>query len=117
MPPRSAGSSPSMTGNPRDSISARSPLVNQSRNALGGDGLYFVNPGSVDAARKRGHKLAECAILDTDASTLELLRLPYDAAAAEAKAAAFGYRIAPWMERVYRLRQFTRMRWRRASAR
>jgi predicted phosphodiesterase len=85
-------------------------------NALGGDGLYFINPGSVDAARKRGHKLAECAILDTDAATLELLRLPYDAAAAEAKAAAFGYRMAPWMERFYRLRQFTRMRWRRASA-
>jgi predicted phosphodiesterase len=85
----------------------------QSRNALGSEGLYFVNPGSVDAARKRGQKLAECAILDTGAPTLEFLRLPYDAAAAEAKAAAFGYRMAPWLERVYALRRkFARRVWR-----
>jgi predicted phosphodiesterase len=82
----------------------------QSREALRGDGLYFVNPGSVDASRKRGHKLAECAILDTGARTLEFLRLPYDAAATEAKAAAFGYRVPPWLERVYALRR--RFAWR-----
>ena len=86
--------------------------------ALAPDARYFVNPGSVDASRKRGAKLAECALLDTGAWTLEFLRLPYDAAATEAKAAVFGYRIPPWAHTVYRLRRsLTRIDWRRASAR
>jgi predicted phosphodiesterase len=88
------------------------------RVALDKEGQYFVNPGSVDASRKREEKLAECAILDTGAWTVEFLRAPYDAAATEAKAAVFGYRIPPWIERIDRLRRkFTRMDWRRASAR
>jgi predicted phosphodiesterase len=69
------------------------------------DLLYFINPGSVDASRKRGAKLAECAILDTDEWSVEFLRAPYDAAATEAKAAVFGYRIDAWTERLYRLRR------------
>lgn len=81
----------------------------------GGEALYFVNPGSVDASRKRAHRLAECAVLDTGAWTLEFLRLPYDAAATEAKASAFGYRIPPWLERLNTLRRrFTRRVWRAA---
>mgnify|MGYP001367913443 CR=1 FL=1 len=80
--------------------------------------LHFVNPGSVDASRKDAAKLAECAILDTQAWTLELLRLPYDAAAAEAKSAVFGYRLAPWAERMQALaRSVLRTDWRRARAR
>lgn len=75
----------------------------QPRMVLDGAGVYFVNPGSVDAARKRAHKLAECAMLDAHTWTLEFLRVPYDAAAAEAKAAAFGYRMSPWTERLYGL--------------
>jgi predicted phosphodiesterase len=67
--------------------------------------LAFVNPGSVDAQRKSRHKLAECAILDTVGWTLEFLRLPYDAAATEAKAAVFGYRINPLTDRLYNLRR------------
>jgi predicted phosphodiesterase len=63
--------------------------------------LYFINPGSVDAARKREHKLAECALFDTGAWTVEFLRVPYDAASAEIKAAMGGYRISPWTERFY----------------
>jgi predicted phosphodiesterase len=74
-------------------------------NTLDAATLYFVNPGSVDASRKREAKLAECAILDTAAHTVEFLRVPYDAAATEAKAAVFGYRITPWMERMYSLRR------------
>ena len=67
------------------------------RHVLERDALYFVNPGSVDASRKsHGPKLAECAILDTQSWTLELLRLPYDAAATEAKSAVFGYRLTAW---------------------
>ena len=67
--------------------------------------VYFVNPGSIDASRKRGEKLAEFAVLDTDAWRVEFWRLPYDCAATEAKAAAFGYRIDPWLERFYALRR------------
>jgi len=82
------------------------------------DARYFVNPGSIDASRKHGPRLAECAILDTAAWRLEFLRLPYDAAATEAKAMAFGYRIPGWVERVYKLRRrLSRLDWRRASAR
>jgi predicted phosphodiesterase len=67
------------------------------------DKIYFINPGSVDAQRKREHKLAECAILDTLGGTIEFLRLPYDAASTEAKAAVFGYRITPATDRLYTL--------------
>jgi len=70
--------------------------------AFRSDRLYFVNPGSVDASRKsRSPKRAECAILDTGYGTLEFLRVPYDAAATEAKAAVFGYRINPMTDRLY----------------
>lgn len=55
---------------------------------------YAISPGSVDAQRKR-HRFAECAIFDSEAWTVEFLRLRYDAAATEAKAAAGGYRSLP----------------------
>jgi predicted phosphodiesterase len=67
--------------------------------------VYFVNPGSVDASRKRSHKLAECAILDTAEWSVEFLRVRYDAAATEAKAMAFGYRISPLLDGLYTLRR------------
>jgi predicted phosphodiesterase len=66
---------------------------------------YFVNAGSVDAQRKQDHKLAECALLDSDAWEIEFLRVPYDAAATEAKAAVGGYRIPPLVDRVYTWRR------------
>jgi predicted phosphodiesterase len=69
------------------------------------DGVYFINPGSVDASRKREHKLAEFAVLDTDASRLEFWQVPYDCAATEAKAVVFGYRIPPLVERFYAVRR------------
>jgi predicted phosphodiesterase len=75
----------------------------QERHALDRQALYFVNPGSVDASRKRGEKLAECAVFDSETWTLELLRLPYDAAATEAKSAASGYRLAPWAQSMHAL--------------
>jgi len=64
---------------------------------------YFINPGSVDASRKSRHKLAEFAILDGD--TIEFQRVRYDAGIAECKAAAFGYRIPPLVDRAYSLRK------------
>lgn len=73
--------------------------------ALESDRRYFINPGSVDASRKREHKLAEFAVLDTDAARIEFWRVPYDSAAAEAKAAVFGYRIPLWVDRLYTLQR------------
>src|SRR2546425_10810231 len=73
--------------------------------ALLRDRVYFINPGSVDASRKREHKMSEFAVLDTDAWRVEFWRVPYDCAATEAKAAVFGYRIPPLVERLYALRK------------
>jgi predicted phosphodiesterase len=72
---------------------------------LSQENAHFVNPGSVDASRKRSRKLAECALFDSRAWTVEFLRVPYDSAATEAKAAVFGYRINPLIDRLYSLRR------------
>jgi predicted phosphodiesterase len=69
------------------------------------ENAYFINPGSVDASRKRSHKFAEYAIFDSSFGTLRFLRVRYDAAATEAKAAAFGYRINPLTNRLYTLKR------------
>jgi predicted phosphodiesterase len=66
---------------------------------------YFINPGSVDASRKRTGKLAQCALLDTDEWSVRFLDVEYDCAATEAKASAFGFRIPPLTDRVYSLRR------------
>ena len=62
---------------------------------------YFVNPGSVDASRKRAHKLAEYAIFDSSCLSLDFHRVAYDDAATESKASAGGYRIDRWRDRLY----------------
>jgi predicted phosphodiesterase len=81
------------------------------------DRVYFINPGSVDASRKREHKLAEFAVLDSDASRVEFCSVSYDCAATEAKAAVFGYRILPLVDRLYTLRRkLLRRTARRAAA-
>lgn len=69
------------------------------------DRLYFVNPGSVDASRKRAHKLAEFAVFDSERVELRFLRVAYDDAATESKAAAQGYRIDRWRDRLYDLQR------------
>jgi predicted phosphodiesterase len=73
--------------------------------------LYFVNPGAVDAARKSGSQqgIAQCAVYDSAARTVRFLEAAYDHAAAEARAQAEGYRIGPFMARLYGWRR----RWRR----
>jgi predicted phosphodiesterase len=83
---------------------AATELAGQSH-CLDKNRLYFVNPGSVDASRKRSHKLAECALFDSTGWTVEFLRVPYDCAATEAKAAVFGYRINPLTDRLYTVRR------------
>ena len=73
--------------------------------------VYFVNPGSVDAARKKPgeEKLAEFAVLDSDAMRVDFYEAAYDHAAAEAKALAGGYRMsrarARWMRLGRRVRR------------
>jgi predicted phosphodiesterase len=62
---------------------------------------YFVNPGSVDAARKHGPKYAEYLVFDTEALTLDFGHVPYDDRRSEARAFAGGYRIARWRDRLY----------------
>ena len=89
------------------------PLREREKFAFRRDRTYFVNPGSVDAARKSRHKLAECAILDPGAGAIEFLRVPYDAASSEVKALVFGYRITPWADRLYSFQR----RLRRAASR
>ena len=81
--------------------------------ALDPQKTYFINPGSIDASRKRDHKLAEFAVLDTEAWRIELWRVPYDCAATEAKAAVFGYRIPPLTDRWYSLQRRVRSTLRR----
>jgi diadenosine tetraphosphatase ApaH/serine/threonine PP2A family protein phosphatase len=80
-------------------LDAAGPLLLRTQNPC------FVNPGSVDASRKRGRKLAQCALYDSERRTLEFLRVPYDGAAAEAKAAVFGYRMNALTDRLYALRR------------
>ena len=62
---------------------------------------YFVNPGSVDAARKSRHKLAQFAILDPGAGAIEFHGVRYDAASSEVKARVYGYRIGALTDRLY----------------
>jgi predicted phosphodiesterase len=80
--------------------------------------LYFINPGSVDASRKRTDKLAQFAVLDTLDWSVDFMRLRYDSAATEAKAAVYGYRIGKWTDRLYSLeRRLLKLRQRTAGAR
>ena len=72
---------------------------------LSGERLYFANPGSVDASRKRDHKLAECAVFDTASARFEFYRVEYDYASAESKARAAGYRIGRWTDAIYTLKR------------
>ena len=60
-----------------------------------------MNPGSVDASRKKAGKLAELAFFDSAALTVEFHRVGYDDGATEVKADAHGYRIDRWRDRLY----------------
>lgn len=72
-----------------DRIRSRT-LVDQ--NQLDGEALTFVNPGSVDAAR-RPDKRAEFAVFDSGRWTVTLHRVPYDDQRAEGQAVLEGYRM------------------------
>lgn len=78
-------------------------LLNGDSHHLSSDRLYFINAGSVDAQRKREHRLAEFAVFDSDSWTVDFHRVRYDAASTEAKAAVAGYRITPLFDSLYSL--------------
>jgi predicted phosphodiesterase len=62
---------------------------------------YFINPGSVDAARKRDMKRAQFAVLDSDAPVVRFHDVEYDDHASEDKARNHGFRIEAWRDRLY----------------
>jgi predicted phosphodiesterase len=74
---------------------------------LDGDAFWFVNPGSVDAAR-RGDGLAQYAVFDSGSFSLSLHRVPYDHARAEASAVAGGYRMDQVQRRLLSARRLLR---------
>lgn len=61
---------------------------------------YFINPGSVDAARREGDRRAEVAVFDSHHRKVSFHRVAYDHAAAESSAARGGYRMGPLEERL-----------------
>ena len=67
--------------------------------------LYFINSGSVDASRKREHKLAEFGVFDSNRLSVELHRVPYDHESVEEKSIRGGYRIGRVTELLYSLRR------------
>jgi hypothetical protein len=80
-------------------------LPNDGLYHLSRDRLYFINAGSVDAQRKREHKLAEFSLFDASTWTIEFHQVRYDAASTEAKATVAGYRIGPITDWLYTLRR------------
>ena len=69
------------------------------------DREYFLNAGSVDASRKREHKMAEFAIFDSAALAIEFFQISYNDDLTEEKASASGYRLNPLADRMYDLRR------------
>lgn len=57
---------------------------------------FFINPGSVDAAR-RSEKLADFAVFDSWRQEISFHRVPYDHERAERRAAEEGYRMT-WLD-------------------
>jgi predicted phosphodiesterase len=76
--------------------------------------LTFLNPGSVDAAR-RNAKLAEVAILDSERWTVRYQRVPYDDQKAERSATEAHYRMTRLDEVVYNARRLARRGSRKAA--
>jgi hypothetical protein len=85
------------------------PLPQQQAVSLRRDVLHFLHPGSVDAQgahdSRSGRIVAEAALFDTMDWRVEFLRVPYDAASTEAKAAVFGYRMNGWTRGMYHLKR------------
>lgn len=77
------------------------------------DRVYFINPGSVDASRKRRPGLAECATFDSDRRVLELHQVPYNHELSEANSKYQGYRMDAFTAALYSFSRRIRQRGRR----
>ena len=76
---------------------------------LSGPGrTFFVNPGSIDAARKDGEKLAEFAVFDSTRRIVSFYRIPYDHERVERSAAQRGYRMSLAEEQIQRAARVAR---------
>ncbi|WP_437902122.1 metallophosphoesterase family protein [Sorangium sp. So ce327] len=74
------------------------PRPTGERISLGhGRRCFFINPGSVDAARRR-EKLAELAVFDSSRQEISFHRVPYEHERAERRAAEEGYRMT-WLDK------------------
>jgi predicted phosphodiesterase len=93
------------TGRPQPFGPEETPLVR--------DRLTFLNPGSVDAAR-RTEKLAEVAVLDSERWTVKFQRVAYDDAKAERRAVAGHYRMNQLDEVIMNTRRLARRGTRKA---
>lgn len=72
--------------------------------------VTLINPGSVDASRKRvpedaRQRTAELAVFDSSAWSIRFLRVPYDHQASEAHAERCGYRLSPAAAGAYAVRR------------
>lgn len=99
-----------------DDAGARAVAVSGGTHALPAGPLYFINAGSVDAARKPDMKQAEFALFDSTQATIEFHAVAYDHETAEAKARAGGYRMGAIAARTYAFRRRIRDRLRRELA-
>ena len=79
--------------------------VTGARVRLSRERTYFINPGSVDAQRKPGSRLAEFAVFDSDLWEVEFVTVPYHDELTESKAIGQGFRIGALMDRWYTLRR------------
>ena len=91
-------------------------LAADGTHALPDGALYFINAGSVDAARKQDTKHAEFALFDSNNATVAFHAVAYDHVAAEAKARAAGYRMGAMAARACAFRRRVRNRLRRELA-
>jgi predicted phosphodiesterase len=91
----------------------RHPAVG-SRKLAAADAITFVNPGSIDAAR-RHHKVAELAIFDSARDELSFLEVPYDHEPVERSAAAKGFRMTVVDEVVWKTVRFAQRAPRRVA--
>lgn len=66
----------------------------------GGDRMYFINPGSIDAARRPGARRSELAIYDASRGAISFHSVPYDHEAAERRAMEGGFRRSPADQRL-----------------
>ncbi len=78
----------------RGGVAQAMPIGEGERLLPGGDSVLFINPGSIDAARRGGQRGAELAIFDSSRRAISFHRAPYDHDRAERRSRDQGYRMS-----------------------